>query len=125
MTELQADKTVAVGHFWALPRTRLGWITAAVGLVVVIWMALVPQFQDLLSDAGLYRISGGQELVTVALVLGLAGTAMGLHAIVRQKERSGLVVVPVVLMILLTLFWLIFAAAEIISPHGPGDGTTP
>lgn len=114
MSQANADRTAGT---WGRPQTRLGRITVVIGVLLVAWLVVFPMVRIAFRGNSIAGMSPGQMLVTSAVVFGVAGSAIGLHAIVRQRERSPLVFAVVIPMVLLTLFWVLFAAGEILFPH--------
>lgn len=122
MSEVNADRTVGPGG--PGPSTTLGRATIGMGLLLLLSIVAQMAFRRAIREMDL-GLSPGQLFVTLTIVLGVIGSAMGLHAVVRQKERSALVFVVLVPMLLFTLFWVLFAAGEIFFPTEGTGGYAP
>jgi hypothetical protein len=109
------------GRFWSLPRTVAGWCAVVAGIGASAFDALIPSIQNALNrrycDTNGALCIGGREYVAFGLAIGLIASAIGIFAIAVKRDRTVLVVLTVVPALLVTLFWLFFAAGEIIAPH--------
>jgi uncharacterized membrane protein YhaH (DUF805 family) len=103
-------------RFWGWPRSALGWIAAGGGAVFVAAAFILPSLQSDLSERTNGRLGGGQEIVATLVVVGLAASVVALMA-VRRHERSILVWFAAVPAMLLTVFWVLFAAGELLIGH--------
>jgi len=117
--------STAVGHpenrqgrqLWKLPGTGLGWLAVALGIAAVAWGMFLPTIQDFFNERSAGLLGDGRFLVSSAVVVGGAASAAGLIAVVKRHERSILVLATVVPLLLVTLFWLVFAIGEVVAPH--------
>ena len=101
-------------RFISLPTTRLGWYSLGfLGAHALIMVALGIA-GGVLAATGLPNLAGYPWLIAavlfVALGPALAGIAAGLVALIWRGERSLLVLVPLLLVVL-------FLLAEVLIPH--------
>jgi hypothetical protein len=108
LVSMAIDKTLAGdtvkcrGRFLARPLTKLGWWSAALaGLCFLIFLIIVS------GQAGRAYF----RMIGAAMVLsGLAAGVTSLVAVLRNRERSWLVMLP----LCIGAFWLLVVAVEII-----------
>ena len=103
-------------RFWALPRAAIGWAAAAAGIFFATVAVIAPGLQSWLSKSTYGRLGGGQETVATLVVLGLAASVVAIIAL-RRHERSILVWLAAVPAMLMTAFWVLFAAGELLIGH--------
>lgn len=110
----------AGGNGW-LPSTGAGWWAVAIAVLAIAWAALFPSLMSPLSErlhgTPFRWLSGGREGLTFALLLGVVAGALALRAMVAFHDRARLLWLALIPSLLMTLFWLIFAIGEVVSPH--------
>jgi hypothetical protein len=102
-------------RLFSLPQTRLGWWSLGlVGAQVFFMVAVLGPIVGAMNAAGLPNLAGHPWLIGavlfVALGPALAGIATGLVGVIRQGERSILVIAPILLVALSLL-------AEVLVAH--------
>jgi hypothetical protein len=95
------------------PSTRLGWWAVRLALAFEILMTLNFVIFMRLPEEVAWRVTILPIYAITMLLCGLAAGIVGLIAMVRQRERSGLVG----LTLLPGLFVLVFVLGEFMSPH--------
>jgi hypothetical protein len=114
MTAHQAPHPTMWRRVLSLPKTRLGWYSLGfLGAHAVVMVALGIA-SGILAATGAPNLAGYPWLIGVVLFVelspALAGIATGLVAVIRRGERSKLVLVPILLVVL-------FLLAEVLLPH--------
>ena len=107
--------------FWSLPRTTAGWYAVVFSIVASAFGAFLPSIHNALNRRycptnGALCLEG-RKYVAFGLAMGLVASATGIYAVARKRDRTVLVLLTVGATLLVTLFWLFFAAGEIIAPH--------
>jgi len=113
-------RRVPRGTLWALPKTVAGWWAVGLGVGAVLWVIAGQRIQDAVNPRACpdnVLCTGGREYVFLAPELGVPASVAGLIALIRLRERSILVFLTVVPAVLFTVFWLLFAAGELLFPH--------
>ena len=104
-----------------LPSSAVGWVAVVVAGVAVVFALVFPSVMSPLSerlhDTPFRRMTGGREMLSFAVTLGVVAAVFGLRALVVARDRAVLVWVAVVPSLLMTVFWLLFALGEVLSPH--------
>jgi hypothetical protein len=107
-------------RFWSLPCSKLGWLSAALSIVLAAWAALLTKTHSLLRThvhSGLAgQLTTGRVLVGATAVVGIIVVVLAWFVVRKSGERSGLVIVPAGLMAAGALFWLLFGLGELLSP---------
>lgn len=103
------------------PASRLGWWAFGLGIVTVLWGALLPSLVRWLWSAfggtsGRPRIPLGFTSAALEIVLAIAAIAVGIIAL-RKGERSWLTLLAFVLVVVVGGFWIFFALGEVLWPH--------
>lgn len=109
--------TGSTGGVYFLPRTRLGRAAVVLGLCAALVGLFLPRLHTLqkdLLDGGFFD---GRVAVSIAVAIGLVASAAGLRAVIHDRERAVLLFVVLVPLLLVTLFWVVFAAGEILLLH--------
>jgi hypothetical protein len=107
------------GRLLAWPGTTLGWWAVVCGAFEIAWVIFGRQLQGAIREdvcPGRF-CTGGREYVAGALLLGLPACVLGVVALTRRGERSLLVWLAVVPAVTFTVFWVLFAAGELLFPH--------
>ena len=107
-------------RFKLLPGSSPGWWSVVLATLAVAWVLAGRSIQHALNPRACpdgVLCTGGREYVAVALLLGAPACFLGLVALIGRKDRAFLVWLTVVPAALLTAFWLIFAAGELLAPH--------
>jgi hypothetical protein len=110
-----AGAPVRGGRFFAWPSTKLGWWSVALAAAFVVLMAVNGAvFMQLRGEPAWYWRSLLVGFGMVMLGCGLGAGILGVTAVVRQRERSGLVWL---LPILAGLFVVFLLVGEFLVPH--------
>jgi hypothetical protein len=81
-------------------------------------LAVVVMLLGLLPGSYLsWGVGPGLNFLPISLPAGLAGAAAAVVAIFRRRDRAILVWLALVPAVLISLFWIAFLVAEILSPH--------
>jgi hypothetical protein len=96
-----------------LPKSHLGWWSVGLAILSLIFMSPIFGVLRLMSVARQISISPGQIKGIAFAILGIAAFVTGLIGIIRNKERS----ILVFLAMLMGLCALIFVLGEVLFPH--------
>lgn len=109
--------TRSAGGTYFVPRTRLGRAAVVLGVCAALVGLFLPRLHMLQKDLFDGGFFDGRVAVSIAVAIGLVASAAGLRAVIHDRERSILLFVVLVPLLLVTLFWVVFAAGEVLLPH--------